>query len=78
MVNSLHKVDFSHPTAHYTWGKIVPPPLEKILGAPLATGMANLLPVVNEQKYTRIAPPYPSEAVADLTFGWGQVGKGAR
>ena len=35
MVNSLRKVDFSHPTGHYTWKKIRPPPLEKILGAPL-------------------------------------------
>ena len=35
MVNSLRKVDFSHPTGHYTWKKILPPPLEKILGAPL-------------------------------------------
>ena len=33
MVNSLRKVDFSHPTGHYTW-KNSPPP-EKILGAPL-------------------------------------------
>ena len=35
MVNSLRKVDFSHPTGHYTWEKFRPPPLEKILGAPL-------------------------------------------
>ena len=36
MVNSLRKVDFLHPTGHYTWKKIrPPPPLEKILGAPL-------------------------------------------
>ena len=36
MVNSLRKVDFSHPTGHYTWKKFRPsPPLEKILGAPL-------------------------------------------
>ena len=34
MVNSLRKVDFSHPTGHYTWKKIAP--LEKILGAPLS------------------------------------------
>ena len=39
MVNSLRKVEFSHPTGHYTWKKIAPPPsLEKILGAPLASG----------------------------------------
>ena len=37
MVNSLRKVDFSHPTGHYTWKKIRLPPLEKILGAPLHT-----------------------------------------
>ena len=36
MVNSIRKVDFSHPTGHYTWTKFSPPPLlEKILGAPL-------------------------------------------
>ena len=35
MVNSLRKVDFSHHTGHYTGKKIRPPPLEKILGAPL-------------------------------------------
>ena len=36
MVNSLRKVDYSHPTGHYTWKKIrPPPPLEKILAAPL-------------------------------------------
>ena len=35
MVNSLRKVDFSHPTGHYTRKKFRPPPLEKILGAPL-------------------------------------------
>ena len=34
MVNSLRKVDFSHPTGHYTWKKL--PPLEKILGTPLS------------------------------------------
>ena len=34
MVNSLRKVDFSHPTGHYTW-KFFSGPLEKILGAPL-------------------------------------------
>ena len=26
MVNSLRKVDFSHPTGHYTWKQILPPP----------------------------------------------------
>ena len=26
MVNSLRKVGFSHPTGHYTWEKISPPP----------------------------------------------------
>ena len=26
MVNSLRKVNFSHPTGHYTWKKIAPPP----------------------------------------------------
>ena len=26
MVNSLHKVDFSHPTGHYTGKKILGPP----------------------------------------------------
>ena len=36
MVNSLRKVDFSHPTGHYAWKKLrTPPPLEKIPGAPL-------------------------------------------
>ena len=35
MINSLRKVDFWHPTGHYTWEKNSPPPLEKILGAPL-------------------------------------------
>ena len=34
MVNSLRKVDFSHPTGHYKWEKFSDP-LEKILGAPL-------------------------------------------
>ena len=35
MVNSLRKVDFSHPTGHYTCKKIAaPPPLEKILVRP--------------------------------------------
>ena len=34
MVNSLLKVDFSHPTGHYTWENFLGP-LEKILGAPL-------------------------------------------
>ena len=29
MVNSLRKVDFSHPTGHYTWRKSPPPPLRK-------------------------------------------------
>ena len=29
MVNSLRKVDFSHPTGHYTWNKIRPPSLKK-------------------------------------------------
>ena len=30
MVNSLRKVDFSHPTGHYAWKKIRPsPPLRK-------------------------------------------------
>ena len=37
MVNSLRKVDFSHPTGHYTWKKIGAPPLDKILGASLDT-----------------------------------------
>ena len=36
MVNSLPKVDFSHPTGHYTWEKNRRP-LEKILGAPLSS-----------------------------------------
>ena len=40
MVNSLRKVDFSHPTVHYTWEKIRPS-LEKILGAPLPTNLLN-------------------------------------
>ena len=35
MINRLRKVDFSHTTGHYTWEKCSPPPLEKILGAPL-------------------------------------------
>ena len=35
MINSLRKVYFSHPSGNYTWEKIHPPPLEKILGAPL-------------------------------------------
>ena len=35
MVNSLRKVDFSHPTGHYTWKMFRPPPFEKILSAPL-------------------------------------------
>ena len=34
IIKSLRKVDFSHPTGHYTWEKFRPP-LEKILGAPL-------------------------------------------
>ena len=34
MVNSLRKVDFSHPAGHYTWTNFLAP-LEKILGAPL-------------------------------------------
>ena len=34
MVNSLRKVDFSHPTGHYRYME-KNPPLEKILGAPL-------------------------------------------
>ena len=40
-VNSLRKVDFSHPTGHYTWTKFShpPAPLEKILGAPLPPGV---------------------------------------
>ena len=38
MVNSLRKVDFSHPTGHYTWEKIAP--IEKILETPLFTGFA--------------------------------------
>ena len=37
MVNSSRKVDFSHPTGHYTWKKIRAP-IEKILGAPLEGG----------------------------------------
>ena len=28
MVNSLRKVDFSHPTGHYIWKKVAPPPWE--------------------------------------------------
>ena len=41
MVNSLRKVDFSHPTGHYTLKKTrPPPPLEKILGAPLTIVIA--------------------------------------
>ena len=35
MVNSLRKIDFSHPTGHYTRKIFRPPPLEKILGATL-------------------------------------------
>ena len=35
MVNSLRKVDFSHPTGHYPWTNFRSP-LEKILGAPLS------------------------------------------
>ena len=36
MGNTLRKVHFSHPTGHYTRKKFAPPPpLEKILGAPL-------------------------------------------
>ena len=35
MIKSLRKVDFSHPTGHYTRKKVSPPPLQKILGAPL-------------------------------------------
>ena len=35
MVKSLHKVDVSHSTGHYTWKTFSPPPLEKILGTPL-------------------------------------------
>ena len=43
MVNSLRKVDFSHPTGHHTWKKIrPPPPLEKILGAPLIASEISL------------------------------------
>ena len=34
MVNGLRKVDFSHPTGHYTLYMEKNPPLEKILGAP--------------------------------------------
>ena len=42
MVNSLRKVDCSHPTGHYTRKKnFPPPPLEKILGAPLQTWKMN-------------------------------------
>ena len=40
MVNSLLKVDFLHPTGHYAWEKSSPPPLEKILGAPLVHNIA--------------------------------------
>ena len=29
MVNSLRKVDFSHPSDHYTWKNFAPPPLRK-------------------------------------------------
>ena len=36
MVNSLRKVDFSHTTCHYTGKKFAPPPLDEIMGAPLA------------------------------------------
>ena len=43
MVNSLRKVDFSHPTGHYACKKIPPPPLEKILGAPLQAMLAIVL-----------------------------------
>ena len=36
MVNSLREIDFSHPIGHYTCNP--PPPLEKIMGAPLYAG----------------------------------------
>ena len=51
MVNSLRKVDFSHPTGHYTWEKIRPPPLENILGAPLGLGII-MLSWLKTKRYT--------------------------
>ena len=41
MVNSLCKVNFSHPTGHYKWK--IPPPLEKTLGAPLVWSFVCLI-----------------------------------
>ena len=49
MRSSLGKVDFLHPTGHYTWKKISPP-LEKILGAPLISNYA--ITVYNEENCT--------------------------
>ena len=44
MVNSLCKVDFSYPTGHYTWKIFTPPPpLEKILGAPLMPNVSYMI-----------------------------------
>ena len=63
MVNSLRKVDFSHPTGHYTWKKS--PPLEKILGAPLAATIDAVTGVAEgtaRETVTRVTPgfDYPS------------------
>ena len=38
IVNSLRKVDFSHPTGHYTWKKFVPPSSENPGCAPAPLG----------------------------------------
>ena len=44
MIKSLRKVDFSHPTGNYRYilKIIAPPPIEKILGAPLPRRNKNL------------------------------------
>ena len=69
MVNSLHKVDFAHPTGHYTWKNIAPLPLEKILGAPLILSTQFLRDLVDLGFYLEkwLLDPVPRNS-------WARVG----
>ena len=56
MVNNLRKVDFSHPTGHYTWKKFRVP-LEKILGALLVAFIIYAADMITNE-YTMISLRY--------------------
>ena len=68
MVNSLRKVDFSHPTGHYTWTKFRPP-LEKILGAPLPLSVSAAPLSVSSAPLSVSAAPLSASAAPSARLG---------